>query len=525
MSTELVPGSIFASDYRVVRPLSSGGMGSLWVVEQLSTGAPRALKLMRRELVTSPRLRERFEQEARIGARVPSDHVVSVHAAGIDAATGFPFLVMELLEGQDLWSASPQSAPWAPEDVCEIFEQLCHGLSAAHQLGIVHRDIKPENVFLAGPRRAGVRFFVKILDFGIAKIAAGAVDTPTAAVGTPMWMAPEQARDSVQVSPATDVWALGLLAFWMLTGRSYLRSANETRIDFGRLLMEILHDELVPASARAAELGAPGSIPVGFDAWFSRVVARNPSDRFPDAGAAFEALAPVLRSARAGAAPTQLAPTQAGTSGAADQGTQLGPPPSPSAFGPPPRTQVDPLPAAAEPRSPAPTAPAPGRRALLAGAGALLLALLVAAIWLALSNVGRAPPAAAAASASAREPVGLSSEQLQGVVSRRTRELASCGREVQERTRAELELVVSPAGEVAHARVAVGDPGADVEKCLIEQVTAWRFPRSGKETTVRVPVVFSVQKSKGISKDPYRSCDPPYRVDQAGVKRMKPECL
>lgn len=521
MSTELVPGSIFAVDYRVVRALSSGGMGSLWVVEQLSTGAQRALKLMRRELVTSPRLLERFEQEARVGARIPSDHVVSVHAAGVDTTSGLPFLVMELLEGQDLWSAAPKSAPWAPEDVCEIFEQLCHGLSAAHQLGIVHRDIKPENVFLAAPRRAGVRFFVKILDFGIAKIAAGAVDTPTAAVGTPIWMAPEQARDSVQVSAATDVWALGLLAFWMLTGRSYLRSANETRVDFGRLLMEILHDELVPASARAAELGAQGAIPVGFDAWFSRAVARSPSDRFSDAGVAFEALAPVLRSARAGAAPTQLAPTLGATFGSADQGTQPGPPPTPSAFGPHQREQAEPLPRAPAPRTP-PT-PTLGRLALLLGGAALLLALLVVALWLATGDRGRGPPAAAAAST--REPVGLSSDQIQGVVSRRTRELASCGREVRVRTRADVELVVSPAGAVAHARVAAGEPGADVEKCLLEQVKIWRFPRSGKDTTVRIPVVFSVQKSDPVPKNPYRSCDPPYRVDSAGVKRMKPECL
>jgi outer membrane biosynthesis protein TonB len=151
------------------------------------------------------------------------------------------------------------------------------------------------------------------------------------------------------------------------------------------------------------------------------------------------------------------------------------------------------------------------------------LALLVVALWLATGDRGRGPPAAAAAST--REPVGLSSDQIQGVVSRRTRELASCGREVRVRTRADVELVVSPAGAVAHARVAAGEPGADVEKCLLEQVKIWRFPRSGKDTTVRIPVVFSVQKSDPVPKNPYRSCDPPYRVDSAGVKRMKPECL
>lgn len=98
-------GAVFASDYRVLRPLSSGGMGSVFVVEQVSTGAQPAL-------ASSPRLRERFEQEARVSSRIQSDHVVSVLSAGVDAATNQPYLVMELLEGRDLATASTWCAAW-----------------------------------------------------------------------------------------------------------------------------------------------------------------------------------------------------------------------------------------------------------------------------------------------------------------------------------------------------------------------------------------------------------------------------
>src|SRR5690349_7792817 len=101
---ELKPGTILGGDYRIQRPLSAGGMGSVYVVEQITTGKLRALKLMHRELVADVKLRERFEQEARVGSLIPSDHIVQVIGAGVDAASGMPWLAMELLEGEDLAS-------------------------------------------------------------------------------------------------------------------------------------------------------------------------------------------------------------------------------------------------------------------------------------------------------------------------------------------------------------------------------------------------------------------------------------
>jgi serine/threonine protein kinase len=168
--TNLLPGSVFAADFRIVRRLSQGGMGTVFVAEQLSTGKPRALKLMLPQLVADPVLRMRFAQEARIGSQIDSEHVVEVVGAGVDAATGMPWLAMELLRGEDLSQVIAHRGAMPVGEVLAVFEQLCHALGAAHAAGIVHRDLKPENLFLAEARRAGAAFTLKVLDFGIAKI-------------------------------------------------------------------------------------------------------------------------------------------------------------------------------------------------------------------------------------------------------------------------------------------------------------------------------------------------------------------
>lgn len=269
----------------------------MYVVEQLSTGRRRALKLMLPELVENPRSRERFEQEARVASRVDSDHIVEVIAAGIDASTGAPWLAMELLEGETLGARLEREGRLTPEATLEVFRQLCHGLGAAHAAGLVHRDIKPENVYLAVPRREGVPFTLKVLDFGIAKLTedARAAGGTTGAIGSPLWMAPEQ-TSSESVTPAADVWAIGLVAFTALTGKYYWRTANIDGGQLQALLREVVMEPLAPASARAAEFGAYGCLPPGFDDWFAQAVHRDPSQRFADASRAFAAFEPLLSS-------------------------------------------------------------------------------------------------------------------------------------------------------------------------------------------------------------------------------------
>jgi len=309
----LRPGEIFASDFRIERPLAVGGMGAVYVVEQLSTGRKRALKLMLPSVVENPRTRERFEQEARVASQIASDHVVEVVAAGIDGTSGTPWLAMELLEGETLSARIARGGPLAPVETLEVFRQMCHALGAAHAAGLVHRDIKPDNIYLAAPRREGVPFTLKILDFGIAKLnenAQSGGDT-TRAVGSPLWMPPEQTSAGA-VLPTADVWALGLVAFHCLTGRNYWRSGNSEHATLQELLREVVIDPLEPASRRSAALGVAHLLPEGFDAWFAHTVARDPRERFPDAAATLAALVPVLSGAGAWSAPP-VAATTAGT--------------------------------------------------------------------------------------------------------------------------------------------------------------------------------------------------------------------
>ena len=273
-------GTVLGGEFKIVERLSSGGMGTVYIAEQLSTGGRRAVKVMRPELLSTQRLRERFEQEARIGGRIESEHVVQIISAGVDEPTATPYFAMELLEGRDLLDHVRHHGPIASGELISVFEQICHGVSAAHRLGIVHRDLKPENIFLAKSRRARVPYMVKVLDFGVAKVVAEA-SAGTGAVGTPFWMAPEQAEvRGSRIGPRTDIWALGLIAFFALTGRIYWLTAKDPKVQVAMLLRELLMAPLAPASVRAKELGVEDPLPPGFDAWFARCVTREPIDRF-----------------------------------------------------------------------------------------------------------------------------------------------------------------------------------------------------------------------------------------------------
>jgi len=294
----LSPGSVFAAKFRIVRPLGEGGMGRVYVALQLATGKERALKVMRPELVGNETLRQRFVQEAKIGARIASDHVVEVVDAGVDEETGAPWMAMELLEGETLAQAIEKRIALDAPTARDVFSQLCHAVGAAHDASVVHRDLKPDNVFLARTRREGSSTMVKVLDLGIAKLVADARTQHTETIGTPLWMAPEQTEAGEDVRPATDVWALGLIAFTMLTGRFYWKSAHQPKPSQAALLREIVLEPIVRASERAQALGCRGRIPEHFDEWFAKCVARKPSDRFKDAHEARAALDPILANAK-----------------------------------------------------------------------------------------------------------------------------------------------------------------------------------------------------------------------------------
>ena len=301
----LQPGTVFAKDFRIVRHLSSGGMGSVFVVEQLSTGKERALKVMHMELSADAAHRVRFESEARISASIESDHVVEVLAAGVDPETNIPWLVMELLRGDTLEGHVEAHGPMSRGSLRECARQLKHVLEQAHTLGLVHRDLKPENLFLAAARRQDVPFTLKILDFGIAKWAQEAKGTlkNSQMLGSPLWMAPEQLRPGATISPATDVWALGLIAYFLLTGSHYWATANSSDASITGLLMEIVNDPMPPPSERAKAYAPSASLPEGFDAWFAATTNRAPEGRFDQAGPCLDGLIAMLGEPSVSAAP------------------------------------------------------------------------------------------------------------------------------------------------------------------------------------------------------------------------------
>src|SRR5262249_43546260 len=152
-----------------------------------------------------------------------------------------------LLTGEDLGARVRRAGPMSVDELDVVLGQICHALGAAHAMGIVHRDLKPENVFVAPSRNVALPFSVKVLDFGIAKVLADASSAKmTSAMGTPLWMAPEQSARKAKVTPETDVWALGLIAFYCLTGCVYWETGTDDEASMEQVLREILVEEIVP---------------------------------------------------------------------------------------------------------------------------------------------------------------------------------------------------------------------------------------------------------------------------------------
>jgi serine/threonine protein kinase len=300
----LAPGTILVSRYRVLSQIGRGGMGEVYLVEHAHTGDRAALKVLHGAASTDPESIERFKREARAPARIQSENVVRVLDA--DCAPelgGAPFLVMELLHGSDLQKIVAQRGPLPATEVAFVLGQVARALDKAHSIGIVHRDLKPENLFLH--QREDGTSVLKILDFGISKTMDDAMATGLGqltrtgtVMGTPLYMALEQAlgrRDLV--GPATDVWALGLIAIFLLTGEPYWEGRTVPDI-----LAKVLSHAMYPPSTR-------WGLPPAIDGWILRSCARLPEQRFRTAGEQVAELTEILRHASVSAAahaPTML---------------------------------------------------------------------------------------------------------------------------------------------------------------------------------------------------------------------------
>ncbi|HUK90709.1 MAG TPA: serine/threonine-protein kinase, partial [Blastocatellia bacterium] len=210
-------------DYHVIRLLGKGGMGEVYLAEQLRVGRRQvALKVLGRAYSDDPDVIRRFENEAASAGRIQHPNVVMVYDCRVTDA-GQLYVAMEYVEGKDLRQVIDERGPLPLPEVIDITSQICAGLTVAHKLGIVHRDIKPDNIMLA--RGEDGKPIAKILDFGIARLSevqAGGPQTRTGIVmGTPHYMSPEQAlgQTGEKIDSRSDIYSLGMVVYHMLTGR------------------------------------------------------------------------------------------------------------------------------------------------------------------------------------------------------------------------------------------------------------------------------------------------------------------
>lgn len=281
MFASLTAGSSFADRFRVVKLLSEGEVGPLLVAEEFGNGARVALKVLHEDILGDRTLRERFEAEVKPG--VENDHIVNVLDAGIDAASGCPWLAMELLEGEELRSKVQREGALPAREVVRILAAVGAAIQGEHDRGRAHAGLTHENVFLGKNR-------IKVRELGLARFMVEVFAREGELVGEPLWMAPEQLKAGAPATPAADVWAMGLLAFWMLTGRSYWKHGNEANAPLRAQLREIVVEPLETASQRAAAVAVGARLPAWFDAWFARCVTRMPVDRFASARVAIDEL-------------------------------------------------------------------------------------------------------------------------------------------------------------------------------------------------------------------------------------------
>jgi tRNA A-37 threonylcarbamoyl transferase component Bud32 len=212
-------GSILGERYKIIQKLGAGGMGAVYLAEHVVIERKVAIKILSEDFAHKADLVQRFIQEARAAARIGHENIVEVYDFG-ETASGSVFFAMEYLEGGDLAQLIQKSGPLSAQQVKQVALQICAGLAAAHTKKIVHRDLKPENIFLI--EREGRRDFVKILDFGIAKISTveegqGRLTRAGMIFGTPEYMSPEQARGETP-DHRVDIYALGCIMYEMLTG-------------------------------------------------------------------------------------------------------------------------------------------------------------------------------------------------------------------------------------------------------------------------------------------------------------------
>jgi serine/threonine protein kinase, bacterial len=278
-SEDVLEGALLDGRYRVATKIATGGTSTVYRGLDTRLDRPVALKVMDSRYAGDQQFLTRFQMEARTVARLKDPGLVAVYDQGLDAR--HPFLVMELVEGGTLRELLAERGPMPPHAVAAVLRPVLGGLAAAHRAGLVHRDVKPENVLISDEGD------VKLVDFGLVRAVAEAGITSTSVIlGTAAYLSPEQVRDG-DASPRSDVYAVGIVAYELLTGRTPFSGDSALSVAYQRL------DTDVPAPSSVIN-----GVPAQFDALIARATARDPAGRYADAQhmtAALDAIVDELR--------------------------------------------------------------------------------------------------------------------------------------------------------------------------------------------------------------------------------------
>ncbi len=275
-------GQVVGGKYRILDRIGEGGMGEVYKVEHVALGKPLAMKILHRDLSVHEQAVLRFEREAKAASQLVHPHIILVSDFGV-AADGSLYIVMEFLEGRDLFDELKEVRYMNAKRTVDIMRQVCSGLAEAHRHGVIHRDLKPETIFLAQGRE--YPDFVKILDFGIAKVLEPGPDERTLTAsgtvfGTPEYLSPEQAAGG-EIDHRADLYSLGIIMYRMVTGRLPFVGGNKSG-----LIQRQLYEMPVPFSERRM----PQQVPPSLEKVIFKLLAKDPDDRYQDALQLKEAL-------------------------------------------------------------------------------------------------------------------------------------------------------------------------------------------------------------------------------------------
>jgi serine/threonine-protein kinase len=366
-------GDILAGKYRVERVLGIGGMGVVVAAHHMHLDEKVAIKFLLPHMLANPEAVGRFAREARAAVKIKSEHVARVFDVGT-LETGAPYMVMEFLDGGDLADWLKQRGALAFDQAVEFVLQACVAVAEAHGLGIVHRDLKPANLFCI--RRADGQLSIKVLDFGISKVATAGASAPemsmtatSAMMGSPLYMSPEQMESSKNVDRRTDVWALGVILYELLA-----RTTPFEGDSMPSLCMKIASQPPPPLATYR-----PGA-PPGLEAVILRCLEKDRERRYPNVAELALALLPFApKRARASVERISGIIQSSGLSA-----TALSVPPSPGAPSPPSAGTMGPFGVTAPGKA--------GRKTAIGLIGGVVALCVVAVVLVAARHPASAPP-------------------------------------------------------------------------------------------------------------------------------------